>query len=134
MLILEGFGRNADLRRIRDHRKDEGITYTRVNVIIFLPLLIAPIAMSAGAIVAAWSQPKRRMVLQVPVCTQQLMSCARAREADVGEALFGYPQAKLQMGIIRDFEEDEEMQKFSVDASKTVPYEPKVRRVGSTDS
>lgn len=72
------------------------------------------------------------MVLQVPVSTGQLLSCARARAAGTGEVAFGHAQAKLQMGIVKYYEDGEEKQKFSVDAAKTVPYEPTTRWVGSS--
>lgn len=67
---------------------------------------------------------------QVPVCTEQLMRCARAREAGSRNSAFGHPKAKLSMGVVRDFEEGEEKQRFSVDAKDSEPYEPKVPWLG----
>lgn len=122
MLLLEGYGRDADLRRVRDFRQDEVKIYTAVNVLWLTPLTIVVGLLVVGAIAAKLRQPKHSMVFQVPVSFGQLMSCARAREADVGATAFGHPAAKLQMGIVTVYEDDAERQKFSINASETVPY------------
>lgn len=126
MLLLEGFARNADLQSIRDYRQDTTKLVTQVDERLFIPLLFATVVLVAGAIAAAVSQPKRDMVLQVPVSTQQLMSCARAREAGDDMSAFGHSQGTLRMGIMKDGEDGEKKQKFSVNAQYAVPYNPKV--------
>lgn len=132
MLLLEGFGHQADLWLVHDPREDEDKVYTQVNLVLFIPLLATSIVLVTGAILVGLNQPKRGFVLQVPVSTGQLMSCARAREACSGEEAFGHPEPNLQTGIVTDSEDGEEKQKFSVDARNTVPYKPGVQWLGGT--
>lgn len=125
MLLLEGFGRTADLRRMRDYRQDKFRLHTNVNVPLLVPLFIVTGMLGVGSIVAACSQPKRGMVLQVPVSIEQLMRALRARETGEKSA-FGPGEAKLRLGIERVNMNDQEMQKFSVDVTKSVPYDAAV--------
>lgn len=131
MLLMEGFGREADLRLVHDSRKDKEKQYTQVNPFLFIPLLIVAALLVAAATMAAFIYPKRHMVLRVPVSSRQLMSCAQAREAGDRETAYGHPQAKLQMGIVKEYENGEEKQKFSVDATNTASYKPSFQWLGS---
>lgn len=125
MLLLEGFGAKEDLHVIRDYRKDKPKLYTQVKLELFIPLLLVTGVLGFGAIVAALWQPKRRMVLQVAVCMEQLIRIARARET--GDNLpFGPPDAELRMGTMRVDVCGEQGQMFSVNTKYSEPYDDNV--------
>lgn len=125
MLVLQGFGRSDDLRRIRDYRQDEVKLYTEVNVYLLIPLFIVTGVLGIGIAVAAWSHPFRGMVLRIPVSIEQLMCALQARDAGA-KFTFGPVKAELRMGIERISINHQERQKFSVDTSKTVPYNAEI--------
>lgn len=128
MLILEGFGRSGDMRRIHDYHQDTPKLYMRVNVLLLVPLFLVTGFLGIGAIAAVFSQPRREMVLQVPVCVAHLMRVARARESGARSA-FGPTEAKLRLGIKKVYVEDQERLKFSMNAADSVPYDANVKWV-----
>lgn len=120
MLMLEGFGREADIRSVRDYRKDEIEIVTEIRLLLFIPLLIATLALVTGAAIGLVLQPKRTMIFQPPVSMEQLMACARARDSGAQhDHAFGHPNQKLVMGIVKD---NYGLQRFSVDALNTEEY------------
>lgn len=96
-----------------------------MNVYLLIPLFIVTGVLGIGIAVAAWSHPFRGMVLRIPVSIEQLMCALQARDAGAKFA-FGPVKAELRMGIERISINHQERQKFSVDASKTVPYNAEI--------
>lgn len=120
MLLLEGFGRSADLGRIRDHREDKPKLHTQVNILLLIPLLFVTIVLGVRGIAAVLRHPKRAMVLQVPVCTDQMMRYASEMEAGVKS------DAKLRMGIEKVYVRAEKKQRFSAYSTKPALYNPMI--------
>ncbi len=80
MLMLEGFGRPEDRVSIRDYRKDGSALFTTIDLKLFVPLIVATVALIVGALIAHIITPERKMVLQPPVNMEQMFAFARARE------------------------------------------------------